>query len=99
MIKKKKPMEALSIDRLDQGEEESRREPTEWLISIPLKEEDPTKTIQVGSLLSNDLQKKLMTFLWDNADIFARPAFNMPGIPSDVIVHWLNINAKCRLVR
>ena len=55
MIKGKKPTEALSIDKLDQREEKSREEPVEQLISVPLNDEDPAKTIQVGSSLSDDL--------------------------------------------
>ena len=56
IIKEKKSVEALPIDDgLDQREEESRREPAEQLVSVPLNDEDSTKIIQVRSSLNNKL--------------------------------------------
>ena len=40
--------DSLSVDKLDQRENEERDEPIEQLISIPLKK-DPEKTVQIGS--------------------------------------------------
>ena len=39
----------LSIDKLNQRKNEEMSELVEQLISIPLREDDPTKTIQIGS--------------------------------------------------
>ena len=44
-----KPQDPLSVDKLDQRENEERDEPAEQLISIPLREDDPTKIVQIGS--------------------------------------------------
>ena len=45
IIKGKKSLETLPIDGLDLEEEENQGEPSDQLISISLKEEDPTKTV------------------------------------------------------
>ena len=48
-IKNNQSEDSLSVDKLDQKKNEEMDEPVEQLISIPLKEEDPEKTIQIGS--------------------------------------------------
>ena len=97
-IKRKKPLKTPPIDGLDQQEEESRREPAKQLILVPFIVEDLTKTIQVGSLLNQNLCEKLVAFLWENTDIFAWSTSDMPGTLSNVIVHKLNIDSKCKPV-
>ena len=47
------PEDSLSVDKLDQQKNKERDEPVEQLIFIPLKEEDPEKTVQIGSQLSD----------------------------------------------
>ena len=89
----------LCIDKLDQRENEERDEPAKQLVSIPLKEEDPEKTVQIGSQLSDLKRQQLMNLLRANADIFAWSATNIPEIPPEVITHQLNIDPKVRLVR
>ena len=65
----------------------------------PLKEDDPTKTIQIGSTLPKDIKKKLLKFLRANSDVFAWTAPKMLGIPPEVIVHHLNVNPEHKLVQ
>ena len=43
------PKDSLSGDKLDQRENEEKKKLAEQLISIPLKEEDSEKTVQIGS--------------------------------------------------
>ena len=66
---------------------------------MPLNEEDLTRTIQVGSSLSDELREKLINFLRKNMDVFVWSILDMSGIPLDVIVHWLNVDAKHKPVR
>ena len=60
----------LSIDKLDQRENEEKSEPAEQLVSIPLKE-DLDKPVQIGSQLSDPERQQLVNLLRANADIFA----------------------------
>ena len=51
------------LESLDSREEETRGAPVEELEMHPLKKDDPTKTIQIGSALPEDTKKKLLEFL------------------------------------
>ena len=61
----------MSVDKLDQRENQERGEPVEQLIFIPLKKEDPEKTVQIGSPLSDLERQQLINLLRANTDIFA----------------------------
>ena len=89
----------LSVDKLDQRKIEERGEPAEQLISIPLKEEDPEKTVQIGSQLSDLERQQLVNLLAANVNSFAWLATDISEILSKVITHRLNIDPKVRLVR
>ena len=58
-------------ESLDSREEETQEAPVEEVETHPLREDDPTKTIQIGSALPEDIKKKLLKFLRTNSDIFA----------------------------
>ena len=70
-IESNKPEDTLSVDKQDQRENEERGEPAEQLVSISLKEDDPTKTIQIGLQLLDPECKQLVDLLRANTDIFA----------------------------
>ena len=65
----------------------------------PLKEDNPTNTIQIGSMLPKDIKKKLLEFLRANLNVFAWTASEMPDIPPEVIVHRLNVNPEHKPIR
>lgn len=58
-------VESLLIERLDHREElkEVRGKPMEQLKWVSLKEEDPSKVIQIGMMLMPYLQNRLLEFL------------------------------------
>ena len=97
-IASKQTKEQSPLESLDSREEEARGAPVEELEMHPLKEDDPTKTIQIGSMLPKDIKKKLLEFLRANSDVFAWTASEMPGIRPEVIVHHLNVNLEHKLV-
>ena len=86
----------MSVYKLDQRENEERDELVEQLIFIPLKEEDLEKMIQIGSQLSDLKWQQLINLLRANVNIFIWSATDMPGIPSEIITHQLNINRKVK---
>lgn len=93
-IKDKKLQLILLIEDLQK--EEARGEPVELLTAIPLVEGDPSKMVQIESLLSVELWDQLCSFLPNNTCIFAWSALDMPRIPSKVIIHNLNVDRSKR---
>lgn len=59
---------------------------------VPIKEEDPTKIVQVGSSLTIELYEWLVNFLWKNVDSFAWSTTYILGIPLDMIIYKLNVD-------
>lgn len=55
---------------LDQRDPKRKAEPTKMLLFFPLKD-DPTKCIQIITLLPNKEKNQLLYFLYWNVDIFA----------------------------
>ena len=86
------------VDNLDLREQDPRGGPVERLLMYLLGS-DPQKTVQIGAQLPEEERARLLDFLRANADVFAWSAADMPGIPSEVITHWLNIDPRCRPVR
>ena len=93
-----KSVEIPVAEQLDHREPEQRAEPAEELLSFSLKD-DPNRCIQIGSLLSEEERSRLLTFLRHNADIFAWAASDMTGIPSEVIIHKLNLDPNFKPIR
>ena len=93
-----KPEDSLSVDKLDQRENQEMGEPAEQLVPIPLRE-DSEKTVQIGSQLSDSERQQLIKLLRANVDIFTLSATDMSEIPSEVITHQLNINPNVKPVR
>ena len=53
---------------------------------------DPEKFFQVGAQLPAYEKQALINFLWDNVNVFAWDACEVPGIDPDFIYHHLNVN-------
>ena len=85
-------------DLLDHRELEKRGELVEKLVAHPLGE-DPAKTVSIDASLSSQESDQLLSFLRDNADVFAWSPSDMPGIPSRIITHKLNVDPSFRPVR
>ena len=60
---------------------------------------DPTKTTQVGTSLSPQTKKEIVSFLKDNLDVFAWSHEDMPGIPANIIQHHLNVDPEKKPVQ
>ena len=77
----------MSVNKLDQRENQERGEPAEQLVLIPLREEDLEKMVEIGSQLPDSERQQLIKILRANTDIFAWSVIDMLGIPSEVITH------------
>ena len=78
---------------------EKMLEIAEKLETIELVEGDPTKTTQVGTNLSPQTKKEIVSFLKDNLDVFAWSHEDMVGIPVNIIQHLLNVDPEKKLVQ
>ena len=50
------------------------------------------KTTRIGTTLSPKMRASLIQFLQQNLDVFAWSHEDMPGIPTEIIQHKLNVN-------
>ena len=60
---------------------------------------EPEKIVRVGSQLVPTQKKKLISFLYENKDVFAWSYKDMPGISPLVIVHKLKENPHFKPVQ
>ncbi|KAI0510524.1 hypothetical protein KFK09_011128 [Dendrobium nobile] len=90
----------LSIEDFDLRNEDTpqRASPVEDLTCVSLSEEHPSRTVQIGSLLSDTEKKEYVDFLRTNQDVFAWSSADMPGINPEIIMHSLKINPPCKPV-
>ena len=79
--------------------EEKMPEIAEKLETIELIEGDPIKTTKVGTRLSHQTKKEIVSFLKDNLDMFSWSHKEMLGIPTNIIQHHLNVNPKKKPVQ
>lgn len=64
--------------------------------AVPFSLEDPTKVIKFGNQLSLDKKEKLVTFLRNNANVFAWSHKDMPRIDLGFICHCLFVHLISR---
>ena len=67
-------------------------EPTEELEEIVLIEGNEKKTTRIGTSMTKEIRALVVSFLRENADVFAWSHDDMSGISTEVISHKLNIN-------
>ena len=79
--------------------EEKTPEIIENLETIELVEGSPKKTTQIGTNLSPETKEGIVNFLKDNLDVFAWSHEDMPGIPTGIIQHCLNVDPKKKPVQ
>ena len=67
--------------------------------AVPLREEEPDKTVLLGADLSTEDTTAILKVLRDNADIFAWGHEDLQGVPRAVIEHKLFVNPDARPVK
>ena len=71
----------------------------EALETVVLADDKTTKTTRIGTTLSPGIRASLIQFLQENLDIFAWSHEDMPGIPTEIIRHKLNVNPESKPVQ
>ena len=79
--------------------EEKEVNEMEALETVVLAEDETTKMTRIGTTLSPGMRTKLVQFLKENLDVFAWNIEDMPGIPTEVIQHKLNVNLEKKPVQ
>ena len=79
--------------------EEKKVNEMEALETVILAKDETAKTTRIGITLSPKMRAKLVQFLQENLDVFAWSHEDMPGIPTEVIQHKLNVNPERKPVQ
>ena len=79
--------------------EEKEPNEMEALETITLDRDETGKTTRIGTTLSLEMRASLIQFLQQNLDIFAWSHEDMPGIPTEIIQHKLNVNPVSKRVQ
>ncbi|XP_058068779.1 uncharacterized protein LOC131218114 [Magnolia sinica] len=97
-VRKRSGKQALTINVLNPRgpTEDSSVEDSEV---VPLNEEDPSKTVQLGMSLNSEQRFEMLAFLQQQRDIFTWSYEDMPGMSPDVMVHRLNVDSDYRPVK
>ena len=66
---------------------------------FPLREDRPDQVIRVGSLLPLEEKEALKALLREYSQVFAWSVDDMPGIPTDLAVHHLNVDPRFKPVK
>ncbi|KAK0604480.1 hypothetical protein LWI29_016046 [Acer saccharum] len=78
---------------------EERGGPTEELEEVVVREENPPKTVKIGSTLAPEHKAVLQKVLRDYNDVFTWPHEEMPGIPPNLAAHQLNVDPTFKPVK
>ena len=76
--------------------EEKEVNEMEALETVTLDRDKTDKTTRIGMTLSPEMRANLIQFLQENLDVFAWSHEDMPGIPTKIIQHKLNVNPESK---
>ena len=79
--------------------EEKEANEMEALETVTLDRDETDKTMRIGTTLSLEMRASLIQFLQQNLDVFAWSHEDMPGIPTEIIQHKLNMNPASKPVQ
>ena len=79
--------------------EEKEVNEMEALETVILARDETAKTTRIGMTLSPGMRASLIQFLQENLDVFAWSHEDMPGIPTEVIQHKLNVDPERKPVQ
>ena len=74
--------------------EEKEENKMEALETVALTEDETTKIMRIGTILSPEIRTRLVHFLKENLDVFAWSHEDMPGLSPEVIENKLNVNLE-----
>ena len=81
------------------AEEEERGGPAEELEEVVVREGEPARTVKMGSTLTPEHKAALQELLQEYNDVFAWSHEEMPGIPTHLASHRLNVDPTFKPVK
>ncbi|XP_027151941.1 uncharacterized protein LOC113751996 [Coffea eugenioides] len=66
---------------------------------FPLREDRPDQVLRIGALLPSEEKEGLKALLREYSRVFAWTVEDMPGIPTDLAVHHLNVDPRFKPVK
>ncbi|KAK0572643.1 hypothetical protein LWI29_034708 [Acer saccharum] len=73
--------------------------PTERLVEIQIRKDDPAKVVKIEGALDSGIRRSLVELLEEYNNIFAWNHDEMPGIPLNLVVHRLAVDATVKPVK
>ena len=89
-LDKEKPKEKEPLS--DEPKQQARAKPTEETKKVTLFEGNTSKQVIIFDKLDSKIESKLIQFLRDNSDIFARSTEELRGVDRSIIEHILDVN-------
>ncbi|XP_013673462.1 uncharacterized protein LOC106377762 [Brassica napus] len=71
----------------------------EEIFEIIIDEHDPSKTVRVGTYLSDETKDQIIAFMKENISTFAWSTNDMKGIDPNITTHELNVDPTFKPVR
>ncbi|KAA3486003.1 RNA-directed DNA polymerase [Gossypium australe] len=63
---------------------------------LPHKESVEIKEVKIGACITAETKRNLIELLQEFKDVFAWSYQGMPGLSTDIMVHWLLIKEECK---
>ncbi|XP_071929192.1 uncharacterized protein [Coffea arabica] len=81
------------------GDEAQQLGTQDEIEEFPLKEDRPDQVIRIGALLPAEEKEGLKVLLREYSQVFAWTVENLPGIPTDLAVHHLDVDPNFKPVK
>ncbi|XP_071901264.1 uncharacterized protein [Coffea arabica] len=91
--------QTTSLEPYIPGEEAQQLGTQDEIEEFLLREDRPDQVLRIGALLPSEEKERLKALLRKYSQVFAWTVKDMPGIPTDLAVHHLNIDPRIKPVK
>ncbi|XP_071901028.1 uncharacterized protein [Coffea arabica] len=92
-------IQTTSLEPYIPGEEARQLGTQDEIEEFPLREDRPDQALRIGVLLPSEEKEGLKALLRKYSQVFAWTVEDMPGIPTDLAVHHLNVDPRFKPVK
>ncbi|XP_071933618.1 uncharacterized protein [Coffea arabica] len=91
--------QTTSLEPYIPGEEARQLGTQDEIEEFPLREDRPDQVLRIGASLPSEEKEGLKALLREYSQVFAWTIEDMPGIPTDLAVHHLNVDPRFKPVK
>ena len=91
--------QTISLEPYIPGEKARQLGAQDGIEEFPLREDRPDRVLRIGASLPSEEKEGLKTLLREYSRVFAWTVEDMPGIPTDLAVHHLNVDPRFKPVK